>query len=129
MAEDVHSGHNVVATVFVQCYEMYRGEGPAHLRYAGETEFVQGIAAIGSNGALGPCRLCAGIVASADHEAGAAEMRETLAAHRAAGRNFRGIRFLGGRAESLPLRPCPPSSPAPAAAPAMEELDFGRFVA
>jgi len=100
----VNSGHNVVATVHVQCYGMYRGTGPAHLRYAGETEFAQGVAAVGEAGILGPSRICAGIVASADHASTAAEMKETIAAHRAAGRNFRGVRFLGGQAEKIPFR-------------------------
>src|SRR5437588_11612417 len=37
---DVNSGHNVVATVFVQCRSMYRRAGPEELRPVGETEFV-----------------------------------------------------------------------------------------
>jgi len=103
LAEDLNSGHNVVATVFVQCYEMYRTDGPPHLKYVGETEFVQGAAAIANSGILGPCKFCSGIVATADHEADAATMRETIAAHRAAGRNFRGIRFLGGQSYRIPF--------------------------
>lgn len=104
LSADVNTGHNVKATVHVQCYVMYRETGPAHLRYAGETEFAQGVAAVGEAGLLGPTRLCAGIVASADHCSGAKEMTELLAAHRAAGRNFRGIRFLGGRAHEIPFK-------------------------
>ena len=40
---DMTRGHNVVATVFVQCGAMYRADGPAHLKPVGETEFVNGV--------------------------------------------------------------------------------------
>ena len=38
------SGHNVVATVFAQCGEGYRTDGPPHLAPVGETEWVEDIA-------------------------------------------------------------------------------------
>jgi len=37
---DVATGHNVVATVFLECHSMYRAGGPAEMRPVGETEFV-----------------------------------------------------------------------------------------
>jgi len=43
---DTSSGHNIIATVFVQARAMHRATGPAELRPVGETEFVNGVAAI-----------------------------------------------------------------------------------
>jgi predicted TIM-barrel fold metal-dependent hydrolase len=43
---DVRTGHNVVATVFVECNAMYRARGPAEMRPVGQTEFVAGVAAM-----------------------------------------------------------------------------------
>ena len=40
------SGHNVVQTVFAQCGAFYRADGPQEMKCIGETEFVNGIAAI-----------------------------------------------------------------------------------
>src|SRR6266404_9648742 len=40
---DVRTGHNVTATVFMECHSMYRAGGPAEMRPVGETEFVAGI--------------------------------------------------------------------------------------
>src|ERR1700738_3772675 len=45
---DLECGHNVRATVFVQCGYGYRSAGPEHLRPVGET---QRIAAIGDEAA------------------------------------------------------------------------------
>ena len=47
---DVNAGHNVVSTVFIECGAMYRAEGPQALRTVGETEFVNGIAAMSASG-------------------------------------------------------------------------------
>src|SRR5262249_27693770 len=51
---DVRTGHNVVATVFMECRAMYRADGPEAMRPVGETEFVAGIAAMSGSGAGGP---------------------------------------------------------------------------
>jgi L-fuconolactonase len=45
---DTKGGHDIVATVFVQCWSMYRASGPDKLRPVGEAEFVNGVAAIGA---------------------------------------------------------------------------------
>ena len=37
---DLAAGHNVRATVFIQCGFAYRSDGPPELRPVGETEFV-----------------------------------------------------------------------------------------
>src|SRR5262249_21385381 len=40
---DINSGHNIIATVFVQAHSMYRASGPIEMRSVGETEFVNGV--------------------------------------------------------------------------------------
>ncbi|MCK9993527.1 MAG: L-fuconolactonase [Alphaproteobacteria bacterium] len=94
LCADTASGHNVVATVFVDCGSMYRSSGPEHLRVVGETEFVNGIAAQSESGNYGPMRACAAIVGHADLTLGAA-VGEVLDAHKAAApARFRGIRHI-----------------------------------
>src|SRR5262245_40142664 len=43
------SGHNITATVFMQCQAMHRAGGPPALRPVGETEFVNGVAAMAAS--------------------------------------------------------------------------------
>jgi L-fuconolactonase len=91
---DINSGHNVVATVFVQARAMYRETGPEEMRPVGETEFVNGIAAMGASGIYGKARICAGIVGHADLSLGS-RVEQVLAAHICAGGGrFRGIRHI-----------------------------------
>jgi predicted TIM-barrel fold metal-dependent hydrolase len=94
---DVHGArHNVRATVFVECASMYRAVGVPALRPVGETEFVNGIAAMSASGGYGDTRVAAGIVGFADLCLGGA-VREVLEAHiGAAGGRFRGIRHAAG---------------------------------
>jgi predicted TIM-barrel fold metal-dependent hydrolase len=92
---DTGSGHNVVSTVFVECASMYRAEGPEALRPVGETEFVNGIAAMSASGGYGATRACAGIVSFADLCLGE-QVGEVLDAHLAASPRFRGIRHAAG---------------------------------
>jgi len=92
---DITSGHNVVSTVFIECAAMYRAHGPEHLRPVGETEFVNGIAAMSASGQYGPARVAAGIVGFADCNLGD-RVAGVLEAHIAAGGGrFRGIRHAG----------------------------------
>ncbi len=92
LLEDVNSGHNIIATVFLQCRSMHKAGGPEELRPVGETEFVNGVAAMSASGGFGPTRVCAGIVGYADMRLGA-RVRDILEAHiRAGGGRFRGIR-------------------------------------
>ncbi|HKX03113.1 MAG TPA: amidohydrolase, partial [Methylomirabilota bacterium] len=63
---DVATGHQVVATVFLECHSMYRAGGPTEMRPVGEVEFVTGQAAMSASGAYGPTRVAAGIVGFAD---------------------------------------------------------------
>jgi predicted TIM-barrel fold metal-dependent hydrolase len=89
---DTGSGHNIVATVFVECRAFYRADGPEALRPLGETEFVNGVAAMSASGLYGPTKACAGIVGNADLTRGA-RVQAVLEAHLGAGGGrFRGIR-------------------------------------
>ena len=63
---DMRTGHNILATVFLQCHAMYRAHGPEEFRPIGETEFVAGIAAMSESGGYGTTRVAAGIVGYAD---------------------------------------------------------------
>ena len=86
------SGHNIVATVFIECGAMLKEDGPAEYKAIGETEFVNGIAAMSASGLYGPTRVAAGIISTVDLRIGAAA-GAVLDAHIAAGGGrFRGIR-------------------------------------
>ena len=92
---DIGSGHNVLSTVFVECFSMYRADGPSALRPVGETEFVNGVAAMSASGGYGDARVCLGIVGHADLTLGAA-VGAVLDAHMLASSRFRGIRHAVG---------------------------------
>src|SRR4051794_29973867 len=62
MAADIASGHNVIATVYVDCRSMYRAHGPEAFRPVGEVEFANGVAAMAASGGYGKAAICAGIV-------------------------------------------------------------------
>jgi L-fuconolactonase len=92
LLEDIGGGHNIVATVFLQCRSMYRKDGPPEMAPVGEVEFVNGMAAMSASGGYGPCRVTEAIVGHADLTLGA-RVREVLEAEiRVAGGRFRGIR-------------------------------------
>jgi predicted TIM-barrel fold metal-dependent hydrolase len=103
------SGHTVTHTVFVECWQMYRPDGPEELRSLGETEFANGIAAISASGGYGPCRVSHRIVGSVDLRLGD-RLRPVLEAHVArAGERFRGIRMrLAYSEEGMFGFPCEP---------------------
>ncbi|HEY8571917.1 amidohydrolase family protein [Phenylobacterium sp.] len=86
------SSHNVVATVFVECRAFYKADGPAELQPVGETEFVNGVAAMSASGMYGDFRACAGIVGRADLLLGDAVVPVLEAHVRAGGGRFQGIR-------------------------------------
>ena len=88
---DTGSGHNVVSTVFVECDAMFRAEGPEAMRPLGETDFVNGVAAMSASGLYGATRAAAGIVSFADLMLGSAA-GEVLDAHMAITSRFKGIR-------------------------------------
>jgi predicted TIM-barrel fold metal-dependent hydrolase len=89
---DLNAGHKVIATVYMECGAMYRQDAEAPFRAVGETEFVNGVAAMSASGIYGDVRACAGIVGHADLRLGAA-VGDVLRAHIAAAKDrFRGIR-------------------------------------
>jgi L-fuconolactonase len=102
---DVSSGHNIVSTVFIECGAMFKATGPDHLKCVGETEFVNGIAAMSASGRYGNCRIAAGIVGTAPFLLGGKLTAEALDAQVAAGGGrFRGIR-VGATWDASPAVP------------------------
>ncbi len=92
MAGDIGSGHNIIATVYVEARSMYRTGGPEALHPVGEVEFANGAAAMSASGGYGPAAICAGIVGHANLLLGEGA-RPVLEAEIAAGNGrFRGIR-------------------------------------
>jgi predicted TIM-barrel fold metal-dependent hydrolase len=92
LLEDISGGHNIKETVFIECSSMYRADGPELSRPIGETEFVQGLAAMSASGGYGDTKVAAGIVSYADLSAGDA-VTAVLESHIAASSNrFRGVR-------------------------------------
>jgi L-fuconolactonase len=92
LAADIHSGHNVRSTVFIEARAMYRAAGPEEMRPVGEVEFVQGLAAASASGLYGPGRAAAAIVGHANLNLGE-RVASVLEALQAASPNrFRGIR-------------------------------------
>ncbi len=113
IAADVSSGHNIVATVFVECGAMFKADGPEHLKCVGETEFVNGIAAMSASGRYGPTRIAAGIVGTAPLLMGEKLAAETLDAQMEAGLGrFRGIR-CGATHDPSPVVPAGRTKPPP----------------
>lgn len=89
---DIHSGHNVCATVFIDAHTMYRSRGPESMKSVGEVEFINGIAAAADSGVFSDAKVCAGIVGGVDLRM-ADEVRPVLEAHiRAGGDRYRGVR-------------------------------------
>ena len=89
---DVRSGHKITETVFIECGSMYRADGPTEMKPVGETEFVNGTAAMSASGQYGPTRLCRGIVGYADLRLGDGVARVLEAQITAGDGRFRGIR-------------------------------------
>lgn len=90
---DLATGHDIQATVFVECHSQYDTEGPLPLRPVGETRFVAAHSKAGGDADdTAPSQLCAGIVGWADLTLGD-EVQAVLEAHLDAGQGrFRGIR-------------------------------------
>jgi L-fuconolactonase len=91
LLRDLYTGHDVRATVYLQCDTMYRKDGDPLLIPVGETEYCNGVAAMSASGMYGKAQVCAGIVAYADFKFGRA-VEATLEAHVRASSRLRGIR-------------------------------------
>ncbi|HEY2619977.1 MAG TPA: amidohydrolase family protein [Acetobacteraceae bacterium] len=104
---DLTAGHNVQATVFIQCGFSYCSDGPAELQPVGETEYVAATAARAEATGL---RACAGIVGYCDFRLGE-PIDAVLEAHvQAGGGRFKGIRQSAGWDAAVVMTT---SSPAP----------------
>jgi L-fuconolactonase len=92
LTADIRSGHNIIATVFIQCGSGYRASGPEEMRPIGESEFVRAIADE-SDRRGGKAKICAGIVSFADLRL--PNVDAVLEGQiGAAGGRFRGIRHI-----------------------------------
>ena len=90
---DTNDGHKILATVYLQCDSMYPAGGDLALAPVGETEFVNGVAAMAASGVYGPTKACAGIVGFADLFLGK-EVDRVLEMHRRrGGERFKGVRY------------------------------------
>ena len=93
---DTSSGHNVEATVFVECRQAYRKDGPVEMRPVGEVEYVARLAAESDASNRGKTRVAAGIVGFADLTLGHRVEPVLAALVQAGGGRFRGVRNNAG---------------------------------
>ena len=94
---DTGSGHNIIATVYLEWLSMYRAGGPVEMKPVGEIEFANGIAAMAASGGYGKTQVCAGIVGHADLAIGGAVekvLEAQIQAGGGKGGRFKGIRYL-----------------------------------
>lgn len=101
LVADTHA-HRVRQTVFVECSAMYRMDGPEQFMPVGETEFVQGVAAMSASGGFGNTRVATGIVGTADLCLGDAVIPVLEAQLAASPNRFRGIRHRAAWPEPTP---------------------------
>ncbi len=123
LVADTTSGHDIVATVFIECHASYRVDGPPELRSLGETEFVASSAdeLAGRHPHAAPI---AGIVASIDLTSDALD--DVIDAHLAvSGGRLRGVRD----ALALSREPAAHLIPGANAAGKFEDPAFRRGVA
>lgn len=91
---DLESGHNVVASVYLECGFMHYQHGPEWLRTVGEAAYVDSIARLSATGLYGKTRMCAAFVGEADLTRGAAVGEVLDALDMASGGRLRGIRLV-----------------------------------
>ena len=106
---DLSSGHRIASTVYIECGEFYRADGPLELQPVGETDYVAGLPISFNNSTSELIRPCKAIVGMAELSLGGA-VEAVLQAHVEAGRGrFRGIRRNGAwdASPDVPRRPAP----------------------
>jgi L-fuconolactonase len=96
LAEDLHSGHNVRATVFIEVKARYRPDGPEEMRPVGEVAFVEGLATESARGTYGRTRVAAAIIGYADLKLGARVAPVLEAMQAVSPTRFRGVRHSTG---------------------------------
>src|SRR5688500_11062098 len=94
MAADIASGHNIVATVYVDCRSMYRATGPEAFKPVGEVEFANGVAAQSASGGYGTCKVNAAIVSHVNLQLGDDAKAVLEAQIKAGNGRYRGIRHI-----------------------------------
>ena len=100
---DLASGHNLVATVYLEWLSMYRADGPVEMRPVGEVEFANGAAAMCASGGYGKTRACAGIVGHAELTLGSGVAKVLEAMVVAGGGRFRGVRLIAASDPEQPV--------------------------
>jgi predicted TIM-barrel fold metal-dependent hydrolase len=93
---DTASGHNIEATVFIDCRQSYRKDGPVELRPVGEVEYIARLAEQCDADHPGKTRVAAGIVGYADLTLGERVEPVLAALSEAGGGRFRGVRNAAG---------------------------------
>lgn len=92
--DDLGAGHNVRATVHLECSLARDPADPPHLRAVGETRYLMGLRDDPRLQAPGAPDVCAGIVGHIELAGPEGEVEEAIAAHVAAGQgHFKGVRF------------------------------------
>jgi len=87
-----HGGHDVQATVYVECLAAYDTQAPEHLQSVGETLAARTQLDLAADA---NCAVCAGIVGRVDLTLDRARLAQALEAHAQAGRGaFWGVRYL-----------------------------------
>lgn len=92
LVADTTSGHNITSTVFIECRQEYRPDGPVEMRPLGETEFVRALADESAAGATGAMKAAAAIIGHVDLMLGERARAVLEAQIEAGGGRFRGIR-------------------------------------
>ena len=96
LTADLHSGHHVRSTVFIEVKTRYRTTGPEEMRPVGEVEFVEGLATESARGTYGRAQVAAAIIGYADLKRGAQVAPVLDAMQAASPARFRGIRHSVG---------------------------------
>ena len=96
LTADLHSGHHVRSTVFIEVKTRYRTTGPEEMRPVGEVEFVEGLATESARGMYGRAQVAAAIIGYADLKRGAQVAPVLDAMQAASPTRFRGVRHSVG---------------------------------
>ena len=92
LTDDIATGHNIVATVYVDCRSMYRAGGAEAFKPVGEVEFANGVAAQSASGGYGSCQVNTAIVSHVNLLLGDEAKAVLEAQIRAGNGRYRGIR-------------------------------------
>jgi predicted TIM-barrel fold metal-dependent hydrolase len=92
LTDDIATGHDIVATVYVDCRSMYRAGGAEAFKPVGEVEFANGVAAQSASGGYGPCQVNAAIVSHVNLLLGDDAKAVLEAQIKAGNGRYRGIR-------------------------------------